>query len=95
MRIDKYLKLSRIIKRREVAKNACDSGRVLVNGSSVKPSFNVEIGDKLEVRFASSIRHFVVLSTEQAKVKTRGDSLGMYSEIQQNGTQAANSGCDV
>ena len=47
MRIDKYLKVSRLIKRRSVANEACDSGRISVNGRPVKASYDVKIGDKL------------------------------------------------
>ncbi|SET22559.1 Ribosomal 50S subunit-recycling heat shock protein, contains S4 domain [Natronincola peptidivorans] len=51
MRLDKYLKVARIIKRRTVAKEACDKGRVFVNGSTAKAGTEVEIGDKLEIHF--------------------------------------------
>mgnify|MGYP002723303636 CR=1 FL=1 len=54
MRIDLFLKNSRIIKRRTVAKSACQGGRVLVNGKEVKPSYEVEEGDIIEVKFGTS-----------------------------------------
>ncbi|MFA9397938.1 MAG: RNA-binding S4 domain-containing protein [Clostridiaceae bacterium] len=53
MRLDKYLKVSRIIKRRTVAKEVCDSKRVSINGKVVKPSFEVNEGDIIEIRFAN------------------------------------------
>jgi len=51
MRLDKYLKVSRIIKRRTVANDACDGGRVSVNGKQVKPSYTVKVGDIIEIAF--------------------------------------------
>ena len=53
MRLDKYLKVSRIIKRRTVANEACDAGRVMVNGNVVKASYNVKEGDVLEIQFGN------------------------------------------
>ncbi|MBR4892701.1 MAG: RNA-binding S4 domain-containing protein [Clostridia bacterium] len=51
MRIDKYLKISRLIKRRSVANEACEQGRISVNTKVVKPSYDVKIGDELSIRF--------------------------------------------
>ncbi|QUH19171.1 RNA-binding S4 domain-containing protein [Alkaliphilus sp. B6464] len=51
MRLDKYLKNSRIIKRRTIAKEACEGGRVSINGKVAKPSVEVEVGDIIEIRF--------------------------------------------
>lgn len=51
MRIDKYLKISRLIKRRTVANEACEQGRISVNTKVVKPSYDVKIGDELSIRF--------------------------------------------
>ena len=51
MRLDKFLKVSRIIKRRTIANEACDSGRISVNGRLAKASYDVKIGDVLELRF--------------------------------------------
>ena len=53
MRIDKYLKVSRIIKRRTVANEACDAGRVCVNGKPVRASYDVKIGDVIEITFGA------------------------------------------
>jgi len=53
MRLDKFLKVSRIIKRRTVANEACDAGRVSANGKPVKASYDVKVGDILEIQFGS------------------------------------------
>ena len=60
MRIDKFLKVSRILKRRSVANEACGGGRVSVNGKEVKPSYNLKIGDEVEVRFGGGALKFSV-----------------------------------
>ena len=61
MRIDKFLKVSRILKRRTLANQACDGGRVKVNGKSVKPSFKIKVGDIVELGFNSGTVSFKVL----------------------------------
>lgn len=53
MRLDKYLKVSRIIKRRTVANDACDAGRVMVNGKVAKASADVKVGDVIEIEFGN------------------------------------------
>lgn len=53
MRLDKYLKVSRLIKRRTVANEACDAGRVSVNGKVVKASYDVKVGDVIEIAFGN------------------------------------------
>ncbi|MCQ2530736.1 MAG: RNA-binding S4 domain-containing protein [Lachnospiraceae bacterium] len=53
MRIDKYLKISRLIKRRTVANEACDAGRISVNGKVVKASYDVKVGDVIEIAFGT------------------------------------------
>ncbi len=53
MRLDKYLKVSRLIKRRSVANEACDAGRVQVNGKAVKASYDVKLGDVIEIAFGN------------------------------------------
>lgn len=55
MRIDKYLKVSRIIKRRTVAAASCEGGKVKVNGKSVKPSYDVKVGDEIEINLGAPI----------------------------------------
>ena len=62
MRLDKYLKVSRIIKRRTVANEACDAGRVSVNGRPVRASYDVKLGDILEISFGTRTVKAEVLS---------------------------------
>ncbi len=79
MRLDKYLKISRLIKRRTVANEACDGGRVMVNGTPAKASREVKIGDILEIRFgARTVKVKVVSLTENA---AKADAPAMYREI--------------
>lgn len=75
MRIDKYLKVSRILKRRTLAQEACDGGRVKVNGKSVKPSFNLSVGDTVELAFTSGTVKFEVLDIKETVKKEQADSL--------------------
>lgn len=65
MRLDKYLKVSRIIKRRTVANEACTNSHVNVNGKTVKPSYDLKIGDEVEVIFGEKALRFRVLSLEE------------------------------
>ena len=74
MRIDKYLKVSRIIKRRTVAQEACDAGKIFVNGRSVKPSYTLKVGDEVEVRLGTPIR-LVVKSLNEKASKDEAQSL--------------------
>ena len=62
MRIDKFLKISRILKRRSLGKEACESQRVVVNGKQAKPSYNLKIGDIVEIAFGSGTVKFKVLN---------------------------------
>lgn len=61
MRIDKFLKVSRVIKRRTVANEAADNGRISVNGKVVKASYEVKIGDVVEIKFGDKISKFEIL----------------------------------
>ncbi|NLL91498.1 MAG: RNA-binding S4 domain-containing protein [Ruminococcaceae bacterium] len=63
MRLDKFLKVSRIIKRRSVANELCDGGRVAVNGKTAKASYKVEVGDTVVVTIGERVDSFEVLST--------------------------------
>lgn len=65
MRIDKFLKNSRVIKRRTIANEACDNGRITVNGRVVKASYQVAVGDVVEVGFGSRTLKFRVLSVNE------------------------------
>ena len=71
MRLDKYLKVSRIIKRRTVANEVCDAGHVVVSGRVVKASYDVQEGDVLEIQFGEKITKYKVLNvTEHATKQT-------------------------
>ncbi|MBO5995016.1 MAG: RNA-binding S4 domain-containing protein [Firmicutes bacterium] len=79
MRLDKYLKVSRIIKRRTVANEACDAGRVLINGKVAKAGTEVKVGDILEIHFGNSIvRVEVTQILDNARKEAAGD---MYRQI--------------
>lgn len=80
MRIDKYLKVARIIKRRTVANDACDVGRIMVNGREAKASYQVKIGDVLELAFGARTLKVRVLQTPDFTAKA--DAELMYEEIQ-------------
>ena len=79
MRIDKFLKVSRIIKRRTVANEACDAGRVLVNEQPAKASRDVKEGDKIEIQFGQRTVKVEVLSTKETVKKE--EAVDMYKEI--------------
>jgi len=80
MRLDKYLKVSRIIKRRTVAKEACDGGRVSINGKSAKSSTEVNEGDIIEIAFGNKSIKAKILKVE-ATVK-KEDAENMYQIIE-------------
>lgn len=68
MRLDKYLKVSRLIKRRTVANEACDAGRVSVNGKTVKASYDVKVGDVIEISFGNkAVKAEVTMIAETTK----------------------------
>lgn len=75
MRIDKFLKNARIIKRRTVAKEACDQGRVLVNGKQAKPGTELVIGDKIEINFGNSNVQLEVLELLEHVPKDKAQDL--------------------
>ena len=79
MRLDKYLKVSRLIKRRTVAHEACDNTRVTVNGKPAKASYDVKIGDILEIRFGQKTVKVEVLDLSESTKKA--DAVAMYREI--------------
>ncbi len=79
MRLDKYLKVSRLIKRRTVANEACDNGRISVNGRVVKASYEVKIGDKIEIALgARTVAVEVVVVADNVR---KDDAVTMYKEI--------------
>ena len=69
MRLDKFLKVSRVIKRRTVANEAADSGRISVNGKVVKPSYEVKIGDIVEVKFGDKTSKFEIIEIPKVQGK--------------------------
>lgn len=81
MRIDKYLKISRIIKRRTVAKEACDKGRVLLNGREAKAGAEVSVGDEVTVLFGGGTLRVRVLSVQEQVRKE--EAAGMYEAVQE------------
>ncbi|MCI8362676.1 MAG: RNA-binding S4 domain-containing protein [Clostridia bacterium] len=73
MRLDKFLKVSRVIKRRTVANEAADGGRVSVNGKIVKPSYEVKVGDIVEIKFGDKISKFEIIKIPQVAGKDMGE----------------------
>ena len=69
MRIDKFLKVSRVIKRRTVANEAADSGRISVNGKVVKPSYEVKVGDIVEIKFGDKTSKFEIIYIPKVQTK--------------------------
>ena len=79
MRLDKFLKVSRLIKRRTVANEACDNGRISVNGRVVKASYDVKVGDRIEISMGTRVVAVEVL--EVSDNVRKDDAAGMYKEI--------------
>ena len=69
MRVDKFLKVSRIIKRRTIANEAADGGRIIVNGKVVKPSYEVKVNDILEIKFGDKTAKFKIIFIQEKKKK--------------------------
>ena len=79
MRLDKYLKVSRLIKRRTVANEACDNARVNVNGRPAKASYDVKVGDTIELQFgARTVRVEVLQVADNVR---KDDAAAMYKEV--------------
>jgi len=79
MRLDKYLKVSRLIKRRTVANDACDTSRITVNDKVAKASYNVKIGDLITIAFGNKSVTVRVLEIKDTTKKS--DSVGMYEVV--------------
>ena len=79
MRLDKWLKVSRLIKRRTVANEACDNARVTANGRPVKASYDVKVGDQLELKFGTNTVKVQVLMV--ADNVGKADAAAMYREV--------------
>ncbi|MGM9669101.1 MAG: RNA-binding S4 domain-containing protein [Faecousia sp.] len=79
MRLDKYLKVSRLIKRRTVANEACDNGRVSINGKVAKAGTEVKVGDRIEIALGS--RTLAVQVLQVAETVRKDDAAAMYKEV--------------
>ena len=82
MRLDKYLKVSRLIKRRTVANEACDSARITVNGKTAKASYDVKLGDLISVAFGTKSVTVKVLDIKETTKKS--ESVGMYEVVSES-----------
>lgn len=80
MRLDKYLKVSRVIKRRTIANEACDAGRVTVNGKVARASYDVKVGDVVEITFGTHTVKFEI--TEVSEVVRKDDAAALYRIIE-------------
>ncbi len=83
MRLDKYLKISRIIKRRTVANEAAGAGRISINGKTAKPSSDVNVGDLIEIRFGS--RSMTVRVDSISEYATKAGAADLYTVIPESG----------
>ena len=90
MRLDKYLKVSRIIKRRTVAKEACDGGRVTINGKVCKAGAEVKEGDIMEIRFGNRVGRYEI--TDVKEVVRKEDAADMYRVLEESPEIAAERG---
>ena len=79
MRLDKYLKVSRIIKRRTIANEACDAGKVEVNGKTARASYDVKVGDEIKITLGARVNTYKVLRVTEHALKE--DAVNMYKEI--------------
>ena len=80
MRLDKYLKVSRIIKRRTIANEACDAGRVYVNGNTARASNDVKIGDVINISFGT--RDVKIEVTDVSEVIRKDDAVSLYKIVE-------------
>ena len=78
MRLDKFLKVSRLIKRRTVANEACDAGRVSINGSVAKASAQVNVGDRIDIQFGAEVTSVEVLKIAETQKKEEIAELYKY-----------------
>ena len=82
MRLDKFLKVSRIIKRRTVANEACSGGRVSINGKVAKPAADVKEGDELEILFGNRVGKYKILSVKETVRKENAQD--MYQVLEED-----------
>ena len=87
MRLDKYLKVSRIIKRRTVANEACSGGRVTLNGKVAKPGAEVKVGDMMTIRFGDKLGKYEIISI--AEVVRKDAAADMYRIVAEDDGVAA------
>ena len=87
MRLDKYLKVSRIIKRRTVAKEACDGGRVSINGRTAKAGAEVKEGDVMEIRFGNRVGRYQITGVREVVRKENAQE--MYRVLEESPEIAA------
>lgn len=80
MRIDKFLKVSRVLKRRTLAQQACEKGKVIVNGKEVKPAYRIKVGDEVELQFTGGSLKFRILLIKETVKKDEAATL--YEVIQ-------------
>ena len=78
MRLDKYLKVSRLIKRRTIANEACDAGRIFVNGKAARASYDVKVGDRITIAFGDRETAVEVLAVEETVKKAEAAELFRY-----------------
>ena len=90
MRLDKFLKVSRIIKRRTVANDACSGGRVSLNGRTAKPGADVKAGDVLEIRFGNRIGKYRILDVKET-VRKEG-AADLYEVLEEDDAVKAERG---
>lgn len=86
MRLDKYLKVSRIIKRRTVANEACAGGRVTLNGKVAKPGAEVKVGDEMTIRFGDKLGRYEILSV--AETARKDSASQMYRIVSEDAGMA-------
>ena len=82
MRLDKYLKVSRLIKRRTVANEACDTSRILVNGKIAKASYDVKLGDMITIAFG--VKSVTVRVLDIKETNKKAESVGMYEVVSED-----------
>ena len=82
MRLDKFLKVSRLIKRRTVANDACDAARIFVNGKAAKASYNVKLGDMISVAFGTRMVTVKVLEIKETTKKS--EAAAMYEVVSES-----------
>ena len=75
LRLDKFLKVSRVIKRRTVANEVADNGRVSVNGKIVKPSYDIKVGDIIEIQFGDKISRFEIVNIPKVQGKNLEETI--------------------